>query len=217
MVNRGLLDYRRFYRYPQRGEERHWLLRAKNILVWTVLGILGPNEVIAEVPFRRPARRPDPTLPRSMQIRVICDQLPGFKPQWLLTSMLDAERYPAAEITLLYHQRWERETGFDELHTHTLERLEALRSGTPDRIRQELFALAVVHNLVRLEMARVNGCLEVSPLRISYRTSLLLVRTLWLGAWVVLPARRPRWYPRAVKIKMTRSPRKVRVSAPLPF
>jgi hypothetical protein len=236
MVDRGLLDYRRFYRHQKRGEERHWLVRAKSNLVWTVLEILGPNEVIAEVPFRRPARRSDPTLPCSMQIRVICYQLPGFKPQWLLTSMLDAERYPAAEIIELYHQRWELETGFDELHTHTLERLEALRSQTPDRIRQELFALAVVYNLVRLEMARVAGQLEVSPLRISYRTSLLLIRTLWLSAWVVaagrlpqyleqltgdmallvLPARRPRSYPRAVKIKMTRYPRKVRASAPLP-
>ena len=73
--------------------------------MWTVLEILGPNEVIAEAPFCRPARRSDPTLPYSMQIRVICYQLPGFKPQWLLTSMVDAERYPAAEITLLYHQR----------------------------------------------------------------------------------------------------------------
>ena len=70
--------------------------------------------------------------------RSICYQLPGFKPQWLLTLMLDAERSPAAEIIALYHQRWELETGFDELHTHTLERLEALRSQTPDRIRQEL-------------------------------------------------------------------------------
>ena len=147
--------------------------------------------------------------------------------------MLDAERYPAAEIIKLYHQRWALETGFDKLHTHTLQRLEALRSQTPDRIRQELFALAVVYNLVRLEMARVAGHLEVSPLRISYRTSLLLIRTLWLSAWVVaagrlpqyleqltgdvallvLPARRPRSYPRAVKVRMTRSPRKVRASA----
>ena len=35
-------------------------------------------------------------------------------------------------------------------------------------------------------------------------------------ALLVLPARRPRSYPRAVKIKMTRYPRKVRASAPLP-
>ena len=101
------------------------------------------------------------------------------------------------------------------MHTHTLERLEALRAQTPDRIRQELFALAVVDDLVRLEMARVARYLEVSPLRISYQTSLLLIRTLWLSAWVVaagrlpqyleqlagdiallvLPARRPRSYP----------------------
>jgi hypothetical protein len=121
-----------------------------------------------------------------MRIRVVCYQLPGFKPQWLLTSMLDAERYPAAELIELYHQRWEFETRFDELHTHTLERLEALRSQTPDRIRQALFAMAVVYNLVRLEMARVAGHVEVSPLRSSYRTSLLLIRTLWLGAWLLV-------------------------------
>ena len=52
-----------------------------------------------------------------MPLRVICSQLPDFKPQWLLTSMQGAERSPAAEITLFYHQRWELETGFDELHT----------------------------------------------------------------------------------------------------
>ena len=82
----------------------------------------------------------------------------------LLASMLDAERYPAAEITLLYYQRWELETGFAELHTHTLERLEALRSQTPVQMRQKLFALAVVYNLVRLEMAQGANQLEVSPL-----------------------------------------------------
>ena len=65
------MDDRRFYRHQQRGEERHWLVRAKSNSVWTVLEILGPDEVVAEVPFRRPARRSDPTLPRSMQIRVI--------------------------------------------------------------------------------------------------------------------------------------------------
>ena len=101
----------------------------------------------------------------------------------------------------------------------------------PDRIQQELFALAVVDNLVRLEMPRVAQLLEVRPLRISYRTSLLLIRTLWLSARVVagrlpqdleqlagdiallvLPAKRPRLYLRAVKIMMTRYPRKVRAS-----
>ena len=114
--------------------------------------------------------------------------------------------------------------------------MEALRSQTPDQIQQEPFALAVVYNLVRLKMARMAELLEVSPLRISYRTSLLLIRTLWLSAWVmaagrlpqyleqltgdvallVLPARRPRSYPQAFKTRMTRYPRKVRASDPFP-
>ncbi|WP_407572809.1 transposase [Deinococcus altitudinis] len=106
--------------------------------------------------------------------------------------MLDAERSPAAELTLLYHQRWEIETGFGELHTHTLERLEALRSQTPDRIRHELFALAVLDNLVRLEMARVADQLRVSPVRNSYRISSRPGRTLWLSARVVAAGRLPR-------------------------
>ena len=84
--------------------------------------------------------------------------------------------------------------------------------------------------------ARHHGHRSGSEEVIADFDSLLLIRTLWLSAWVVaagrlpqyleqlasdiallvLPARRPRSYPRAVKIKMTRYPRKVRASAPLP-
>ena len=45
MVDRGLLDDRRFDQHQKRGEERHGLVRARNNLVWTGLEILGPNEV----------------------------------------------------------------------------------------------------------------------------------------------------------------------------
>ena len=41
----GLMVDQRFYCHQQRGEERHWLVRAESSLVWTVLEILGPNEV----------------------------------------------------------------------------------------------------------------------------------------------------------------------------
>ena len=83
---------------------------------------------------------------------------------------------------------------------------------------------------VHFEMAWVTGRLEVSPFRISYRTSLLLFRPLGLSAWgeaigrllwyleqlagntamPVLSERRPRSYPRALRIKMTFSPKRVR-------
>ena len=134
----------------------------------------------------------------------------------------------AGEIAALYHERWELEHGFDELKTHTLEREETLRTRTPERVHQELWGLAVAYNLVRVEMERVANRADVSPCRISYRHALLLVRGFWLTAWatspgnlpsrldalhnelalLILPLRRPRTYPRAVKIKMSSYPRK---------
>src|SRR5262245_3388977 len=58
----------------------------------------------------------------------------------LLTSLLDPVAYPATEVVALYHERWELELGFDEVKTHTLERAEALRSKTPARVIQEVWA-----------------------------------------------------------------------------
>ena len=91
--------------------------------------------------------------------------------------------YPAAEIVALYHERWELELGFDEVKTHTLEREEALRSTTPERVRQEVWGLAIGYNLVRLAMARVARPAGVPPVRISYRHALQFIRLFWLTAW----------------------------------
>ena len=39
---------------------------------------------------------------------------------------------------------------FDELKTHTCERVEALRSKAPERVEQEVWGLLLAYNLVRL-------------------------------------------------------------------
>ena len=163
-------------------------------------------------------------------MRAIRYQRPGFRPQILLTSLLDPVAYPAAEIIALYHERWELELGFDEVKTHTLERQEALlRCKAPERVTQELWGLALAYNLVRLAMARVARQAGVSPTRISYRHALNFIRLFWLSAHLVspgalprrldalheelalliLPPRRSRRFPRAVKIKMSKFPRKL--------
>src|SRR5262249_14204162 len=166
-------------------------------------------------------------LPQALQARLLRFQRRGFRPQILLSSLLKPVAFPASEIIELYHQRWELEIGFDEIKTHTLEREEAhLRSRAPQRVRQELWGLAIGYNLVRLEMERVAQRAAVSPCRISYRPALMLVRNFWVTAWIaspavlpkrlealhqelallILPPRRSRRFPRAVKIKMTNYP-----------
>jgi hypothetical protein len=53
----------------------------------------------------------DPTLPRRYRARAIRYQRKGFEPQTLLTSLVDRDAYPAAEIAALYDERWEIELG----------------------------------------------------------------------------------------------------------
>ena len=232
-LDRGFLAYHLLHRIQSHGSQRHWLTRAKANLKWRVLKRLGPNDWLVELPVHRKARQAHPELPETLQVRAIRYQRRGFRPQTLLTSLLDPTAYPAAEIVGLYHERWELELGFDEVKTHTLERAETLRSRAPDRVRQELWGLAIGYNLVRLEIERVARRAGVSPRRVSYRHALMLIRNFWVTAWLaspgalprrlealqeelallILPERRPRAYPRAVKIKMSNYPLKRNVRA----
>jgi len=228
ILDRGFLAYALLHRLATSGVERHWLIRAKSNLTWKTLRRLGPKDQIVAIPVSRQTRRAHPELPETLEVRAIRYQRKGFRPQTLLTSLLDPALYPAAEIAELYHERWELELGFDEIKTHTLEREEALRSRAPERVLQEVWGLAIAYNLVRLHMQHVAQQAAVAPTRISFRHALLLLRGFWqLTAWIaspgklprrlddlhqefallILPPRRPRRYPRAVKIKMSNYPR----------
>jgi hypothetical protein len=232
IVDREFATYELFHRLADPGHERYWLTRAKQgkrAAKLTVVERLGPRDSIVELRPSRPTRRLHPELPEALHVRAIRYQRPGFRPQVLLTSLLDPKAYSAAEIIALYHERWELELAFDEVKTHTLEREEAsLRCKAPERVEQELWGLTLAYNLVRLEMARVAHRAAVSPERISYRHALNFIRLFWLSAHLVspgalprrldalheelalliLPPRRPRRFPRAVKIKMSKFPRK---------
>jgi len=228
ILDRGFLSYALLQRLATSGAERHWLIRAKSNLTCKTVRRLGPKDAIVQISLSRQARRAHPELPETLEVRAVRYQRKGFRPQTLLTSLLDPGVYPAAEIAELYHERWELELGFDEIKTHTLEREETLRSRAPERVRQEVWGLAIAYNLVRLHMQHVAQRALVAPTRISFRHALLLLRGFWqLTAWIaspgnlprrldglhqelallILPPRRPRRYPRAVKIKMSSYPR----------
>ena len=228
ILDRGFLSYGLFHQIQTSGAHRHWLSRAKKNLRWTVHQELGPGDFLVDMPVTTKARKTHPSMPDILRVRAIRYQRKGFRPQILITSLLDAVAYPADEIAELYHERWEIEIGFDEIKTHTLDREESLRSRRPDRVLQELWGLAIGYNLVRLEIERFAKRAGVSPRRISYRHALMLIRNFWVGAWfaspgalpqrleslhgemalLILPPRRARRFPRVVKIKMSNYPLK---------
>jgi hypothetical protein len=232
ILDREFATYALFHQLADLARQRHWLSRVKTgrtALRRRVVERLGPGDQLVELRPSHQTRRAHRALPPTLRVRAIRYHHRGFRPQTLLTSLLDPVAYPAAELVALYHERWEIELGFDEVKTHTLEREEALRSKTPARIRQEVWGLAIGYNLVRLAMAQVADRAGVAPTRISYRHALQFIRVFWLTAWttspgvlprrlealhdelalLILPERRPqRRFPRAVKIKMSAYPRK---------
>lgn len=128
-MDREFATYDLFQRLADPSRHRYWLTRAKtgkNAPKLKTVQRLGPKDVIVELRPSHYIRQLNPALPETLRVRAIRYQKRGFRPQTLLTSLLDPVAYPAAEIIELYHERWELELGFDEVKTHTLEREEAL-------------------------------------------------------------------------------------------
>jgi hypothetical protein len=213
--------------------DRHWLTRAKKRTNYAVVEKLGRNDQLVVIEVNQGG------LPRQWLVRAIDYQIKGYPPSTLLTSLLDAEAYPAKELIALYHERWELELAYDELKTHMLDREETIRSRTVEGVHQELWGIAIAYNLVRLEMERTAKELGVPPTRISFTAALHIYREemRWIVAAarrlttgtipkqlatmrlhlkrLVLPERRQRSYPRAVKMKMSGYPRKRPSARPL--
>jgi len=158
----------------------------------------------------------------------------------LITTLLDAEAFPAVELILLYHERWEEELVYDEQKTHQDPRRPtkpaALRSETPAGVVQEVYALSIGHFVTRalmVEAARPQG---LDTDRISFLGTLQILRCRlpecdtrtpeslaeWYAAllWEIgqeqIEPRRNRINPRVVKRKMSKFKKKQPIHRPVP-
>ncbi len=134
ILDREFATYALFHQLAAPARQRYWLSRAKTgrtALRRHAVKRLGPGAHLVELRPSRQTCRTHRDLPPTLQVRAIRYHRRGFRPQTLLTSLLDPVAYPAAALVALYHERWELELGFDDVKTHTLEREEARRSKTP--------------------------------------------------------------------------------------
>lgn len=225
ILDRYFHNYSIWHAIRASGENRHWLVRARDDLrVWKTIERLGPSDELAEISVTASSRRKHPELPATLRIRVIHYRRAGFKTRTLVTSLLDPKLYPAREVAELYHERWELELAYDEIKTQTLDRREAIRSQSPDRVRQEILGLMIAYNLVRREMEGMAMKLKLPANRISFQATLMMMRDLFYWAEVaspgklpamltemrlkletfVLPPRRQRRYPRVTKMRVAK-------------
>lgn len=116
----------------------------------------------------------------GVQVRVInycLDGVAGAEPLYrLITTILDHEQAPAAELAALYHERWEIETALDELKTHLRGAKIVLRSKTPDLVRQEMFGLLMTHFAVRGLMHEAAIKADKDPDRLSFLHAVRVIR-----------------------------------------
>jgi len=117
-------------------------------------------------------------LPAEITVRIIRFHatIRGFRGRrlTLVTTLLDAELYPAAELVALYARRWRLELCLRDLKT-TLG-MEALRCQSPEMAEKELLAYLVAHNLIRCVMAEAVARHEVALERVSFKGSVDAVR-----------------------------------------
>jgi hypothetical protein len=100
----------------------------------------------------------------------------------LVTTLTDHHTHPAAELIRLYHERWEIETAYLEIKS-TLLGGRVLRARTPAGIAQEVFALLVAYQVLRLAMADATGTHPgIDPDRASFCIALHTARDLLIQA-----------------------------------
>ncbi len=127
------------------------------------------GDFIAELKIDKLYRKQDAALARTVRVRlieIVIRSRGKRQVTWLVTSLLDAQRYPATEIAALYGRRWRIETLLREVKVNLS--ADVLRSKTAEGIRKEIAARLIAVNIVRMIILQAAVEHNVDPLRISF-------------------------------------------------
>ena len=106
----------------------------------------------------------------------------------LLTTITDPSDARADELAAAYHQRWEEETGNDQLKTHLRGPGRVLRSRLPDLAYQEIWAYLILHHAITALIAKASAAADLDPDRISFTKALRLIRRTATGTADIPPS-----------------------------
>jgi hypothetical protein len=152
---------------------RHFLMRKNARLIVERLPVVkrfGKDDFLVDLPVSEPARRKDPTLPKSVRVRIFRAtwKAPTGETitEWFVTSLVDAKRFKKKALAKLYHQRWRIETSYLEFKQTF--HADVLRSKTVDNIEKEFAAHVLAYQLVRRLMAAAAKKHHAQPTQISF-------------------------------------------------
>jgi len=128
----------------------------------------------------------------AAQVTVTCHDGTSYGDRYrLATTLTDWRAYPAQALIALYHERWEHEVAHLSLR-HTLLEGRVLRSGDPEGLRQELWALLALYQALRIAVTdAVQTVPGTDPDRASYHIAVQTAADLVTGARNVTAAATP--------------------------
>jgi hypothetical protein len=110
-------------------------------------------------------------IPAELPVRVLRFQLqvPGFRSEsvTLVTTLIDAQVYPAQEVAQLYARRWKIELWLRDIKTSM--GVETLRCQSPKMVHKELEMFFIAYNLIRALMTEASAIHDVALERISFK------------------------------------------------
>ena len=181
--DRGFCSYAALARLAQRGMDSVMRLHQARKVNFREGRRLGKDDRL--VTWKKPVQRTEAwsleewaALPETLALRLIrlFVSTPGFRTRQvtLVTTLTDAQSYPAEEIRALYAQRWGVELHFHQIKI--LLGLDILRCKSPELIEKETLLHLIAYNLIRLLMQKAAGAHQVALGRISFKGTLDTVR-----------------------------------------
>jgi len=141
------------------------------------------NRESARRPVIAAARRDealDPALARY--IRVIEYEIPDRTGNGkgdvvtLITTITSPAHAAGPVLAQAYHQRWEHETGNQQLKTYLRGPGRVLRSGSPDLVRQEIYGYLLTHYAISALTCAAATAVGIDPDRVKFRRTVRIVR-----------------------------------------
>lgn len=182
-----------------------------------VIESIRPNDQIVE--WTRPDTPPlwmrsqeFEKLPLTLRVRLVRYRIhrPARRTReiTLATTLLDAEKYPAAALRALYATRWDVEVNFR--HLKITMNMDVLKCKSVEGVMKEVLAFVLVYNLARLVMCEAARRQKVKVKRLSFIDALRWLMHAQgqdaLDDLIVLPDRPNRVEPRVMKRRKQKYP-----------
>lgn len=119
---------------------------------------------------------------QAMRVRVIEYEIPDRDGDGsgeliaLITTITDPTAASAQELAEAYCQRWEEETGNDQLKTHLRGPGAILRSKSPDMVRQEIYGYLLTHYAISALICQAATEADIDPDRVKFLRTVRIIR-----------------------------------------